>query len=177
MTDMHTYTRQLPRLISRAQTHIHFGGRLSLALSGAFSLHTRTSSCLLEVWLKKTTYADTHPYLRFIACTNTHTPRGAFIFHSYRIVFLTCMRHYTQLDCLFPQYGTSLLRRDCRIADCAVRHLGVRRPFFSLSKWQAAILIHAIRLPVNQLSDVIHLVQSMKLRMFSAIVPAHISFT
>ena len=74
--------------------------------------------------------------------THIHTPisvlsidclyRHIFILHVYRSVSFARMRRYTQLAYLFHQCPTSLLSRDGRIADCAVRHPGVQRPFSSL---------------------------------------------
>ena len=86
MTDAPTYTHPCPRLISRVQTHIHFGARLFQVLSGAVPLRTHTSSGLLEIWLAMTethahTYIHTH-YPRLITCTSSHTPRCAFLFYT-----------------------------------------------------------------------------------------------
>ena len=56
-----------------------------------------------------------------------------FLLHVYWSVFVARMRRYTQLAYLFHQCATSLLSRDSRIADCAVRHPGVERPFSSFT--------------------------------------------
>ena len=58
--------------------------------------------------------------------------RHIFLLHVYRSVSLSRMRRYMQLAYLFHQRAKSLLSRDSRIADCAVRHPGVERPFSSL---------------------------------------------
>ena len=71
--------------------------------------------------------------------THIHTPiptfgcvaKHIFLFHVYRSVSLARMRRYTQLAYLFHQCATSLLSRDSRIADCTVRHPGVKRSFSS----------------------------------------------
>ena len=83
-------------------------------ISGALLVNTPRSAFI--------TY--THSHLGLIACTSTHIPRGAFLFHTYRSVSLTYMQCYTQLAYLFHQCGTSLSRDGC-IADCTVRHSGV----------------------------------------------------
>ena len=54
-----------------------------------------------------------------------------FLLYVYSSVSLARMRRYTQLAYLFHQCAKSLLSRDCRIAGCTVRHLGVERPFSS----------------------------------------------
>ena len=56
---------------------------------------------------------------------------GAFLFHTYRRVSLTCMQCYTRYAYLFHQCGTSLLSRDGRITDCTVRHQLVEHLFSS----------------------------------------------
>ena len=58
--------------------------------------------------------------------------RHIFLFHVYRSVSLGRMRRYLQLAYLFHQCAKCLLSRDSRIADCAVRHPGVERPFSSI---------------------------------------------
>ena len=125
-----------PHLISCAQTHIHLGAHLSLALSEAIpfthgqsaplfstsrSASTYPSYYILEIWLILTHTCTPVPTL---ACLQKHvvTPRGAFLFHTYRSVSLTRMLRYTQLAYLLHQCGTSLLSGDCRIADCTVTY-------------------------------------------------------
>ena len=73
------------------------------------------------------THTYSHLYPRLIACTNTHTSRGAFL-----PLASTCMLRYTQLAYLFYHSGTSHLSKDSRIADCSVRHPDVYRSFSSL---------------------------------------------
>ena len=124
MPDTHTYTHSCPPLILRV--HEQSGARIySPSRSASIThTHTHTSSCLLETWLMMThTYTHPYPYPRFIACTDTY--------FSFRRVSLTRMRRYMQLAYLFHQYAKSLLSTDGRIADCAVRHPGVGRPFSS----------------------------------------------
>ena len=126
-TYTHPYTHPCLPLILRAHKHTHTSrGASFIALPGAlYDTHTHTSSCVLEICLMMTrTY--THPYPRLIALHNT------FLFHVYRSVSLARMRRYTQLAYLFYQCTTGHLSRDCRIADCTVRHPGVERPFSSL---------------------------------------------
>ena len=65
--DRHTYTH--PRLISRLQAYISRSASLKHFWSAYI---TCTSS-----WLMAREYL----YPRLIACTNTHTPRGAILFH------------------------------------------------------------------------------------------------
>ena len=71
----------------------------------------------------------------------THTPilmptldclhKHMFLLYVYRSIYIARMRRHTQLAYLFNQCATSLLSRDCRIADCSVKHPGVERPFSS----------------------------------------------
>ena len=64
-----TYTHSYPPGILRAQTHIHLGARLFLAISRRASITYTTNSNLSD-----DRYTFTHPYScpRLIACTNTH---------------------------------------------------------------------------------------------------------
>ena len=83
--DRHIHT-PIPILdLACSNTHT-FRGRLFSAISGAPPLHSHTSTCLLEIWLRMTvTHTRTHPYPHLIACTNTHffsTVIGAFSLHA-----------------------------------------------------------------------------------------------
>ena len=55
-----TYTHPYPPLISCAQTHIHLGARILLALLGLLPIHTQTSSYLMEICLMTDTHTHTH---------------------------------------------------------------------------------------------------------------------
>ena len=72
----------------------------------------------------------THPCIRLIACTNTHTLSDAFHVHTYRSVSITRMQRYAQLAYLCHQCGTSLFTRRSFV-DGTVRHPGVARSFCS----------------------------------------------
>ena len=69
--------------------------------------------------------------------THIHTPistlhclhRHIFFLYVYRSISLARM----QSAYLFHQYAKSLLSTDGRIADCTVRHPGVKRPFSSMT--------------------------------------------
>ena len=63
-----------------------------------------------------------HKPIPMLDCLYKHT----FLFRAYRSGSLTCMQRYA-LAYLFHLYGTNLLSRDCRIADCTVRHPGIER--------------------------------------------------
>ena len=71
---------------------------------------------------------DKHTPPGFIACTNTHIPRGGTRTLP-RKLQLTRMHApaYSLHQC-----GMRLFSRDCRIADCTVRYPGVDHPFSSL---------------------------------------------
>ena len=118
--------------IPHAQTHIHLGTYLSLALPGVLLLRTCQSSCILEICLMMT-HTYIHRYPRLIACANTHASGGAFFFHTCRSVFRSRMQPYTQLSYLFLQCGTNVLSRGCHIANGTVRHPGVERSFSSFN--------------------------------------------
>ena len=101
------HTRIPIATLELACTNIHFGARLSQALPGAPPLHTHTSCCLLENDDTHKTYTHTHPHLYpcLIAFTNSHTPRGLFLFYTYRSGFLTRMQRYMQLAILRKRVG------------------------------------------------------------------------
>ena len=134
---------------SRVHKHSYISGRASLKQFSEHFHYINASSCLREIWLMIDTH--THPYLRLIACTNAHAPRGAFLFHTFRSVSLTCMQRYMQLAYLFHQCWTSLLNRDGGIADVAMRHPGVVCTFscivlvwcVSISQYYSIILIRS----------------------------------
>ena len=82
-----TYTHHYPPLISHAQTCIHFGSPIFLALPEVLPLHTQTSSYLLEIWLILI-YAYAHSCPCLIACINRHSSfmlTGAFPLHACRV--------------------------------------------------------------------------------------------
>ena len=101
--DEYTHTQILT--LDLACTNAHNSGRVFRTLPGALSLHTQTSSYLLDIWLMiivavssisaartisccmvdNDTYIATHPYPHLIACTYTHsssTLTGAFLLHA-----------------------------------------------------------------------------------------------
>ena len=105
----------------------HLGSLIKVP--GALSLHTRTSSGLLEIWLMMT---DTPSYLRLIACTDTYSPCDAFLFYAYRSVSFTRMQRYTQLAYLFHLCGTSLFSRDGRL----------QTVLWDIRVWSASFLVY-----------------------------------
>ena len=107
-------------------THTSRGASFIALLGVLHDTHTHTSSCVLEICLMMT-HTYTHPYPRLIALHNS------FLFHVYRSVSLACMWRYTQLAYLFHQCAMSLFSRDSHIADCTVRHPGVKHLFSSLN--------------------------------------------
>ena len=131
MTDTHTHPC-LP-LILCVYKHTTRGASF-IALLGALPLHTHihTSSCVLEICLVMTHIHTPIPILPLkpmptLDCLHKHI----FLLHVYRSVSLAGTRRYTQLAYLFHQCATSFISRDCRIADCTVRHPGVELLFFS----------------------------------------------
>ena len=127
MTDTHTYAHPCLPLILHVYKHTSWGASF-IALPGAHPFYTHTE-----------THRHTHGY-RDIH-TDTHAPahphtltskldclhKHIFLLHVYRSVSLVRIWRYTQLAYLFHQCVTSLLIRDGRIADCTVRHPGVKR--------------------------------------------------
>ena len=79
MTDI--YTCSYPSLILPAQTRIHIGARLYLALPGSLPLHTQTSNYLQEICLMMT-YTHTHNHTHASQLAQTHTLTGAFPLHA-----------------------------------------------------------------------------------------------
>ena len=57
-------------------------------------IHTHTSSCLLESEDNRHTYVQTPLYTLELACTNTHTSRGAPLLNTSRSVFFTYTHKY-----------------------------------------------------------------------------------
>ena len=63
--------------------------------------------------------------------------------HAYRRIYLTRVQRVTQLAYLFHQCGTNFLSRDCRIADCTVRHRA----------WSARFLVSSSNTAVSATSN------------------------
>ena len=114
--------------------HINFGACFSYALSEAPPLHIHTQNrCLLETWVNMTDaqiHTRTHAGIRAkihiaLVAHSFFTLTGAFLLHACSDARNLRIYHYHQC-------GTSILRRDGRIADCTVRHPGVDYPFSSL---------------------------------------------
>ena len=105
MKETHTYTHPCLPLILQVHKHTHTSrGAPLIALPGTLSLHTHTSSCLLEIWLMMT-HTYIHPYScpRLIAGTNTYfsfTFTEAFPLHACGV---TCNLHsdFTSVPCVF----------------------------------------------------------------------------
>ena len=105
--DRHTRTCTLyTHNWSRMHKHVHIRACLPWTLSGVLSLHANTNSCLLEILFMMTL---TYSYLCLIAWINTHAPRDAFLFHTYRSVSLTHMQLYINLHTYFTSVGRAFL--------------------------------------------------------------------
>ena len=95
-------------------------------------MHTHTSSCLLENGVKMT-HTYKHPYPRLIVCTDSHAPRGTFLFHTHRGAFPLYACSVTRNSRTYvTNVEACLLSKDGRIANCTVRYPGVKRPLFRL---------------------------------------------
>ena len=103
MTD--THTNPCSRLIACTNIHTPRGASLWHASKSAFLSYTQVAA----YWRARITDTHTrpcshliagmykHPYLRLTACTNSHTPQGAPLFHTYWSVSLACIHSCTNL--------------------------------------------------------------------------------
>ena len=107
----------------RTHTHIHPCLPLILRSYALPYIHTQVAVYWRVGWWWHTIIP-----MPTLDCLHRHI----FLLHVYRSVSLARMRRYMQLAYLFHQRAKSLLSRDSHIADCTVRHLGVKRPFSSL---------------------------------------------
>ena len=128
-THMHLFMPTID--LTCAQTHAHLTRVCYSTSRSAFITPTHTQ---VAVYWRFGWWWHTHTHLLIAMSTFDCLHKHLFLVQAYRSVFLARLRRYTKLPHLFHQCATSLVSRDSRIADCTVRHLGVERPFFSISQ-------------------------------------------
>ena len=134
---LHTHTSScLLESVAYWQTHTHTP---IPTLDCVHNTHIPTLSRQYNIYIhfrvqSRVKITDTHTHTP--VCTPTLDCLHKHTYTSWRVsllqlqeLFLYTAAGYTQFDYLFHKCRTSLLNRNCRIADCTMKHPGVERPF------------------------------------------------